>query len=149
MPATASTTWPASTLFSVVYTSVAVAPFTEADLATLLAISRRNNTDRGLTGLLLHRDGRFMQVLEGPERALLRALTTISADDRHRDLRVLDEERLGQRRFDGWAMQYRPMTDADEDAWFGSEPATRSTAASRAGALLDRFRTDAPRSAAR
>ena len=48
---------------SVVYSSIATVPFDEVDLALLLATSRMNNEAKGITGVLLHREGHFMQAL--------------------------------------------------------------------------------------
>ena len=59
-------------LLSVVYSSTAVVPFSDHDLFELLEHSRENNARDGLTGMLLYRDERFLQVLEGPEEAVRR-----------------------------------------------------------------------------
>jgi hypothetical protein len=40
-------------------------PFSEGDLVELLTQSRENNTLAGITGLLLYKEGKFLQVLEG------------------------------------------------------------------------------------
>lgn len=128
-------------VLSVVYSSRATIRFSDADLAMLLAASRMRNESRGLTGLLLHRDGRFMQVLEGFAPTVRRVLADIAADTRHTDLAVLDEEHLDERRFASWAMGYRSMTAAEVDEWFGSAEATRDVGSgSRAADLLERFR---------
>ena len=118
------------------------------DLAELLRVSRRNNERAGVTGLLLHHDGQFMQVLEGPEPAVRSVLSRISADPRHSGVWILDEERIAERRFGAWAMAYRPTSDAEvrslpgfNDSILdeGSRGATWLTA-SPATALLDWFR---------
>ncbi len=54
-------------MFSLTYVSSAVRPFAEDELADLLAVSRQNNARLGITGMLLYKDGNFMQVLEGEE----------------------------------------------------------------------------------
>lgn len=127
-------------LLSVVYSSVATVPFDEPDLAALLAVSRSNNEPRGVTGLLIHRDGQFMQVLEGPAPAVRRVLATIGADPRHSGVWVLDEEPIERRRFGSWAMGYRAGDAAAAPAWFGSPEAAGRTAPGRAGELLAWFR---------
>ena len=86
-------------LLSIVYSSVATVPFSEVDLALLLSMSRLNNQARGLTGVLLHADGQFMQALEGPEWAVRSILATIAADPRHTGVWTLDEESITARRF--------------------------------------------------
>lgn len=129
-------------LTSVVYASRATGRFHDAELAMLLAASRIKNEARAVTGLLLHRDGRFMQVLEGPDAAVRRVLAIIAADPRHTDVEVLDEERIAERRFGSWAMGYRSVGAGEAATWFGSTDAGRApVAGSRAAALLEAFRT--------
>jgi hypothetical protein len=53
-------------MLSVVNTSRATGTFDDADLATLLMNSRANNRRLDLTGFLRHKDGTFLQLLEGP-----------------------------------------------------------------------------------
>ena len=52
-----------------VYVSAATVPFTDAALAQLLNISRKNNVAAGITGMLVYRDGDFLQILEGGEES--------------------------------------------------------------------------------
>ena len=127
-------------LVSLVYSSVATAPFSEVDLALLLAISRTNNQPRGVTGLLLYRDGRFIQALEGPEHAVRQTLVTIAADPRHRAVRMLDEAWVAERRFGSWAMGYRATGANGTPAWFGSPEAVTPHDGSQAAELLSWFR---------
>jgi hypothetical protein len=131
-------------LLSIVYASTATVPFDETDLALLLGVSRMNNEPRGLTGLLLHRNGQFMQALEGPERAVRAVLRTITADTRHTGVWVLHEETIDERRFGSWAMGYRALSSTDAaaaPAWFGSPEALEERTHSRADELLGWFRS--------
>lgn len=57
-------------MFRLIYVSSATAPFTEQQLEELLQESRRNNLSADITGMLLYREGKFMQTLEGPEVAV-------------------------------------------------------------------------------
>ena len=130
-------------LLSLVYSSAAAVPFTEMDLALLLATSRMNNETRGLTGQLLFRDGQFMQALEGPERAVRAVFRTIAGDPRHTAVWTLDEQTITSRRFGSWAMGYRALSEADiatAPAWLGSPEAQQERDASRAEELLAWFR---------
>jgi hypothetical protein len=103
-------------MLSLVYVSTASRPFDDDDLAVLLLGSRANNARSGLSGLLLHRDGKFLQVLEGPEDTVRSKFAAIEKDPRHRDVHVLAEEQVGAPRFGRWSMSYQPSTDelADE-----------------------------------
>lgn len=100
-------------MLSVVYVSAAAVPFSDEALLALLGQSRRNNTRLGLTGLLLYRDGQFMQVLEGPDAAVRALYATIGRDPRHQGVRTLLEEPITERRFPDWAMGFQSLTDEE------------------------------------
>jgi hypothetical protein len=129
-------------MLSLVYTSTAVVPFSEVDLALLLAVSRSNNEPSAVTGVLLYRDGKFMQALEGPEAAVRRTLDRIAADPRHTDIRTQEEVRTAERRFGSWAMGYRSSDEVGDtaSAWFGSPEALTPSAGSKTSELLTAFR---------
>ncbi|MFS0795395.1 BLUF domain-containing protein [Microbacterium sp. 1P10AE] len=96
-------------LYSLTYSSTAAVPFDDGDLARLLESSRVANVGTDLSGLLLYRGGRFLQVLEGPETAVRDAIDRIGRDPRHRDLRILVSEQIEERRFADWTMGYEPI----------------------------------------
>lgn len=134
-------------MISVVYLSDASHPFTDDDLAVLLLVSRANNTRDGLSGMLLYREGRFMQVLEGPVDAVNARLTVIEKDPRHRNVQVLATEEIPAPRFGEWSMGYQPTTDqlADELPGFNeffvrTDALTVQDRASKVAALLTWFR---------
>ncbi|KQO60321.1 BLUF domain-containing protein [Curtobacterium sp. Leaf261] len=99
-------------MLSITYLSDATTPFDDDQLAVLLLGSRANNARDGLSGLLLHRMGRFMQVLEGPDEVVRRRYAVIERDPRHGRVQILAEETLPERRFGAWSMGYQPLTDA-------------------------------------
>ncbi|WP_307805161.1 BLUF domain-containing protein [Microbacterium sp. BLY] len=90
-----------------VYTSTAAQPFRETALEQLLQQSRRSNATRDVTGLLLFRDGRFLQILEGPAEAVRRLVDRIAEDPRHHAMRILLETPIAARLFSDWSMGYR------------------------------------------
>lgn len=102
-------------MLSIVYSSVATTEFTDADLAVLLMNSRSNNKRLGLTGLLLYRDGYFLQLIEGPLDVVRERMAIIQADPRHGQVETQLEEILPERRFPEWTMAYRPVTDTMAD----------------------------------
>jgi hypothetical protein len=63
--------------------------FSEEELIQLLETSRQNNAKIGVTGMLLYKDGNFMQLIEGPEEAVRALHAKISIDPRHRGLMTL------------------------------------------------------------
>jgi len=97
-------------LVSVVYCSTATRPFTDEELAGLLEQSRASNDTRDITGMLLYRGGEFIQILEGDKYDVDGLMSRIAQDPRHRDVRVLLEEPLRERRFSEWTMGYQPLT---------------------------------------
>lgn len=102
-------------LFSIVYVSTATEPFDDAQLAELLAQSRASNAEKGLTGMLLYRAGRFVQVLEGPEQTVRDLVATIREDPRHSGMRVMMEDAIAERQFQDWTMGFQPIAMAQED----------------------------------
>ncbi|RJT80253.1 BLUF domain-containing protein [Arthrobacter cheniae] len=97
-------------MLSIVYTSTAVDLFTEADLIALLTTSRRNNAETLVTGMLLYREGRFLQVLEGPAMSVRERMSAIIEDTRHRAIRILVEDTAEQRQFPDWTMAYESIS---------------------------------------
>ena len=96
-------------MFYLIYRSVATIVPSEADLAQLLEHARAANDARGITGMLLYQNGRYMQMLEGEEAAVRALFAAIAADQRHRDVKVLASGPLGKRLFDDWSMGFRDM----------------------------------------
>lgn len=117
-------------MLSIVYSSAAARRFSAEDLAALLQQSRATNERTGLTGLLVHRDGRFLQLLEGSEEAVRERMAAIESDERHGRIRVLIEDEIEQRRFPGWTMGYEGPAGEDVPGFrrtFDDVDADRST----------------------
>lgn len=132
-------------MFTMVYRSTAVVPFTEADLDDLVAGCRTKNRKLGLTGILLHEHGRFIQALEGPEYMVRELMQTIAADPRHEQIEVLAEDETEARRFPDWSMGYRSIDEIQARTVPGYEDVISrgrtQDPAPRARVLLDWFRT--------
>ena len=94
-----------------VYVSAASQPFSSADLLTLLSKARTNNQRLGVTGMLLFKDGDFLQLIEGESIAVQSVFATIRADRRHRNITVILEEEGGPRIFEDWSMRFRNLND--------------------------------------
>lgn len=89
-----------------VYFSRSMTGPSENDIATILDVSRRNNRRDGVTGLLLHLQGVFAQVLEGTPEKVHAALRRIKADPRHTHLTILTDETVEHPVFTDWSMAY-------------------------------------------
>jgi hypothetical protein len=100
-------------LFQVVYTSTAAATFSRAELMAMLKGSVQRNTEAGITGLLLYKDGTFMQVLEGDRAAVTALYAKISRDPRHRNVIPLLQGSIPERQFPNSAMAFRDLETAE------------------------------------
>ena len=85
------------------------------ELSAILKSSRTNNMALDVTGMLLHIDGGFLQILEGEDEVLRDLYIRIAADDRHYDARILVDRDV-PRAFHGWSMGFRRLTGQDADA---------------------------------
>ncbi len=99
-------------MLSLTYSSVATDSLADDDLRALLDQSRRANAENGITGVLLYRNGYFLQLLEGPDQAVRQKMDTIRHDPRHTKVTVLLEELIEERQFPEWTMGY-PADDTD------------------------------------
>lgn len=98
-------------LYFLIYVSIATADVSEQQLLDLLTVSRENNTRDDITGMLLYKEGRFMQLLEGPEAAVCATYARIARDLRHRDVTILLEGPLAERDFTEWSMGFQALDD--------------------------------------
>lgn len=100
-------------MFRIVYLSSATKEFAKDELLALLGKARDNNSQLGITGMLLYKDGNFMQLLEGEKSVVLNLYTRISRDPRHRGLIVVVEEAVNERLFSQWSMGFRNLKDQE------------------------------------
>jgi hypothetical protein len=104
-------------MYSLTYVSSATRLLSQEDLRNLLSTSRLNNERLGLTGMLLYKDGNFMQVLEGEQEAVLAVQARILEDVRHKGIIVLLRGNVPHRSFRQWSMAFRNL----------DEPSSRGT----------------------
>lgn len=90
----------------ILYISTARKVLDPSDLESLLAISRRNNAQAGVTGLLVAGGRRFLQVLEGPADAVRHTFERIEQDPRHFALVTLSDGSTDTRQFEQWSMGF-------------------------------------------
>lgn len=96
-----------------IYSSVQAHAMDHAQLAALLANARLVNAHLGVTGMLLHVDDTFFQVLEG-EDAVVRALfEKIGTDPRHLGVTRIIHESLHSRRFANWTMGFASLSSQE------------------------------------
>jgi hypothetical protein len=103
--------------FSILYTSKAAKLMTDEDLLSILQESRSWNNDHNLTGMLLYvegqflerKEGKFMQVLEGPKFEVRTIYEKIKNDNRHRNVILLNEMTIEKRNFEKWLMGFESV----------------------------------------
>lgn len=93
-------------LVELVYLSTAARTFGVTELRELLGKARRKNRTLDLTGLLLHADGSFLQVLEGPAPSVDEIFAHIERDPRHRNVVVVSRRTIEVRTFPSWRMGF-------------------------------------------
>ncbi|MCA9499017.1 MAG: BLUF domain-containing protein [Nitrospira sp.] len=99
-------------LYQIIYASAATRPIEEDELLTMLKHAREKNKQLGITGMLLHCDGSFIQALEGPEDQVKSMLGVIRRDSRHSRIAVLFEGPIQNRSFSKWSMGFnRPSKE--------------------------------------
>lgn len=101
-------------LRSIIYVSSATELFTSETLRDLLAVSRRNNAARGISGILLYWDGNFLQYIEGPREQLDLLMTKVGQDTRHSGLIVLARDDIETRAFPDWTMAFERMKGTED-----------------------------------
>jgi hypothetical protein len=74
------------------------------ELGDLLDDARRFNAEHGLTGVLLHDHGMFLQLLEGEAQPVDDAMRRIRRSTKHEHLIVVFDETIAARLFPAWAM---------------------------------------------
>ena len=76
------------------------------DIKNIVTTARTRNVERGVSGVLIFTEARFAQVIEGPEPAIDMLMTSIIGDPRHKQITVVHEEALTERRYANWSMAY-------------------------------------------
>lgn len=102
-----------SKIFYHVYVSSAAKLMSSDELVKLLEVCRVNNTAIGISGMLVHKDGNFMQVIEGPEDKVRHLLEKIMLDPRHRGIMTLIEGYTEARQFSNWSMGFYELNSAE------------------------------------
>lgn len=97
-------------LIRTIYVSRASSPM-PLELKDILAVSRKNNPGRGISGAMCFLDGVYLQFLEG-EAAVVDALyQKIEKDARHADVKMLVHEPIAQRGYPKWSMALLTWND--------------------------------------
>jgi hypothetical protein len=99
-------------MIRVTYLSQASEPLSADGLLGLLSQCHRNNTAKGLTGMLLFGNGTFLQSIEGEATVVDPLIDRISKDPRHRDVKILRRDEITERQYSEWSMGFERVTES-------------------------------------
>lgn len=100
-------------MYHIIYVSTASHLMDQAELTVLLAGARAFNQSHEITGVLLYKDGSFVQILEGEKECLKSLYKRICNDPRHHGVITISEGDTTQREFSEWAMGFREITGSN------------------------------------
>ena len=105
-----------------VYVSSSYGLMKKTDLDELLRKARENNVRDNITGMLLYKDGSFMQAMEGEEANVARLHDKILMDSRHRSIITLLRGTLKERQFSEWSMAFTNIDSLSQTERDGFSP---------------------------
>lgn len=79
-------------------------------LENILQSARKNNAKLSVTGLLVHDNESFLQVLEGEEKILDTLYAVIERDKRHDQIKLLLRQDIEEKEFGEWSMASANIT---------------------------------------
>jgi len=96
-------------MIRLIYASTALHEWSAEDLLTLLKECRTNNSAKNITGILLFSNNTFLQVLEGDEATVTSVYAAIEKDPRHKDVTVVEKQKITERAFPYWSMGFESI----------------------------------------
>ena len=100
-------------LIHLAYVSTQTRDMKAADLISLLTEVRGLNESRNISGLLLHKNQSFFQVIEWSRARVQETFNNIMRDQRHEGVEVLFDEPLEAREFSNWQMGFLDLDGID------------------------------------
>ena len=100
-------------IYYLVYLSAATELYSDIDMNQILTVSRKNNTEQDVSGILLYHEGCILQVLEGDKQTVTDLYLKIKADKRHKDVIQLVQGTCEDRSFPEWSMGFKAVNNSD------------------------------------
>ncbi len=94
-------------MYRIIYLSTVNGYLDEKQLDKLLVEAKQSNLKNHITGILLHIDGDFIQVLEGEEDKVTALFDRISTDNRHKGIICVIKDTIQKRQFENWSMGFK------------------------------------------
>ena len=98
-------------LYFILYSSHSKKQFTIQELSGLWKKFVKNNISLGVTGILIHLNDRFIQLLEGEKTIVEELYEKIVKDERHNDVTQLLKGTLKKRNYENCLMGYHNYVD--------------------------------------
>lgn len=91
----------------------------DSDLQVLLTNCRKNNTENGISGLLISYQGSFIQFIEGDEEIIDQLFDRIKEDPRHHSVTELASGYEEERQFNEWSMAFKKLDENEAENILG------------------------------
>lgn len=99
--------------FYTIYTSTPTDQVTFKTLKEITDASQRNNPEKGITGILLSIENKYLQYLEGPEEEVNKLFEKIWKDPRHKNVTKWVNGFSNERVFKDWSMGSWMLTNKE------------------------------------
>jgi hypothetical protein len=93
-------------MIQLIYVSASTDTLPDDKIADFLATNRRRNKQRGITGIVVHHEGSFLQVIEGKPDVVVGLFETIRRDPRHEAVTLLSRKSITRREFGDSSMAF-------------------------------------------
>ena len=100
-------------IFQLTYVSTQTRGMSAADLIGMLNQAQIANDQLGITGLLLHREDSFFQIIEGSRESVETLFQKIESDARHTRVEVMFKGNAKGREFPDWKMGFLELDGID------------------------------------
>lgn len=101
-------------MYIIAYISRASDDLSTVQIEEILQYAMRKNSDNDINGILLYKDGNFLQVLEGEKSLIMGLYQKIIEDDRHDNILVLFEEESNEPIFQEYKSKFNLITSSIE-----------------------------------
>ncbi len=97
-------------LSQLVYVSNRKSMCTQEEIDKIVASCKKNNPGRGITGVLLYSDVKFIQLVEGESNVITELYDKIKKDPRHSNTIMVSYGPIKEKSFPSWHMGTRLLT---------------------------------------
>lgn len=93
-------------LHQIAYVSLSREKLDALTLSDILSTSKSNNASEEITGVLMHHDRIYFQIIEGEKAHVKDLFSRIQEDDRHESIALVWDDNVEDRDFPKWLMGY-------------------------------------------